>query len=143
MPSITVRQRFNQPVEQVFAAFNTHAKLNALFWPLQVVRVKDAADSHNPDGVGSVRRMGFGLLKPVAEKITAYQANQLIEYTLVGAAPVRNHLGRMTFTADGHGSFVDYYIELDSPIPLVAPATLMGLQLALRTGLARMARTFK
>ena len=38
------------------------ARINLLttgaFAPLQVVRVKDSADSKRPDGLGSVRRMG-------------------------------------------------------------------------------------
>ena len=84
MPEINVRQRFNQSPEQVFAALSTHASLNKLFWPVQVVRTKDATDPQNPDGVGSIRQMGFGPIKPLAEKITAFEPNQMIEYILLG-----------------------------------------------------------
>lgn len=141
MPEINVRQRFNQSPEQVFAALSTHASLNKLFWPVQVVRTKDATDPQNPDGVGSIRQMGFGPMKPLAEKITAFEPNQMIEYILLGKSPIRDHLGRLTFTADGQGTLVDYHIELDSSIPLLAPVVLTGLQVVIRTGLSRMART--
>jgi hypothetical protein len=46
----------------------------------------------------------------------------------------------MTFTPDGAGTIVDYYIELDSAVPLLAPVVLSSLQIALRVGLARLAR---
>jgi uncharacterized protein YndB with AHSA1/START domain len=141
MPEINVRQRFNQSPDQVFAALGTHASLNQLFWPIQVVRTTDATDPACPDGVGSVRRMGFGPIKPLAEKITAYQPNQMIEYILLGKSPVRNHIGRMTFTPDGNGTLVHYHIALDSPFPLLAPLVLTSLQQVIRIGLARMART--
>lgn len=140
MRSIRVRQRFNQPTEQVFALFDTHDKLNRLFWPLQVVRTQDAADPQQLDGVGSVRHMGLGPIKPIAEQITAIETNRLIEYKLISKTPVKNHLGRMTFTPDGAGTIVDYYIELDSAVPLLAPVILSSLQIALRVGLARLAR---
>ena len=141
MHSMNVRQRFSQSPEQVFALFDTHAKLNRLFWPLQVVRSQDASDPHCPDGVGSVRRMGIGLLKPIAEQITAFEPHYRIEYTLISKTPINNHLGRLTFTPDGHGTIVDYYIELDSAVPFLAPIVLGTLQTALRVGLARLART--
>lgn len=141
MAQINVRQRFNQSPERVFAVLGTHVGLNQLFWPMQVVRSTDATDPKYPDGVGSVRRMGFGPIKPVTEKITAYEPNRMVEYTLVGKAPVRHHVGRMTFTPDGNGTVVHYHIALDSAVPLLAPALLAGLQRVIQTGLARMART--
>ncbi|MEC7118420.1 MAG: SRPBCC family protein [Pseudomonadota bacterium] len=140
MPEINVRQRFNQPPEQVFAALGTHQGLNQLFWPIQVQRVRDATDPQHPDGVGSVRKMGLGWIKPLAEQITAYEPNALVEYTVIGRAPIKHHLGRLTFTADGQGTLVDYHISLESDLPFVAPTVLNGLQLAIRLGLARMAR---
>jgi uncharacterized protein YndB with AHSA1/START domain len=141
MPEINVRQRFNQAPEQVFAALGTHASLNQLFWPIQVVRTVDARDPAHLDGVGSIRRMGFGPIKPLAEQITAYQPHQMIEYILLGKSPVRDHIGRMTFTPDGNGTVVHYHISLNSAVPLVAPIVLSSLQWVIRIGLARMART--
>lgn len=141
MPSMNVRQRFSQSPEQVFALFDTHAKLNRLFWPLQVERSRDSSDPQRVDGVGSVRQMGLGPIKPVAEQITALEPNRLIEYKLISKTPIKNHLGRLTFTPDGAGTIVDYYIELESAIPLLAPVVLTTLQTALRVGMARLART--
>lgn len=141
MPEINVRQRFNQSPKQVFAALSTHASLNQLFWPVQVVRSRDAADPQNLDGVGSVRKIGFGPIKPLTEQIVSFEPNQMIEYKIIGQTPVKDHLGRLTFMPDGQGTLVDYHIELDSDIPLLAPAILAGLQFVIRTGLSRMART--
>jgi len=61
---ITVKKEFNAPIGDVFNLLSKHATYNTAFAPLQVIRVKDSADSKRPDGLGSIRRMGFGPIKP-------------------------------------------------------------------------------
>ena len=80
MNSIQIKKEFNAPVDQVFNLLSKHATYNIAFAPIQVVRVKDSADPERPDGVGSVRRMGFGPIKPLQEQITLLEPNQRIEY---------------------------------------------------------------
>ncbi len=67
---ITIQKEFNAPLSDVFNLLSKHATYNKAFAPLQVVRVKDSVDPERPDGVGSVRRMGFGTIKPLKEEIT-------------------------------------------------------------------------
>lgn len=140
MPRFLIQQYFDAPVEQVFSRFDTHAKLNKLFAPMQVERVRDAADADHPDGVGSVRHMGFGAIKPLAEQITAYEPNQRIEYKIINNPLIRHHRGEMRFTPKDSGTMVSYAIELDSRIPLASHVVLAVLKKALTDGLARMAR---
>jgi len=54
---ITVKKEFNAPLDDVFNLLSKHSTYNTAFAPLQVVRIKDSADSKRPDGLGSVRRM--------------------------------------------------------------------------------------
>ena len=69
MNSIQVKQEFNAPVEQVFDLLSKHATYNVAFAPIQVVRVKDSTAPERPDGLGSIRRMGLGPIKPIQEQI--------------------------------------------------------------------------
>lgn len=140
MPQILISQYFDAPIEQVFARFDTHAKLNQLFAPLQVERVQTATEGSHPDGVGSVRHMGEGPFKPVAEQITAFELNQRIEYKLINNPLIRHHRGEMRFTPKDAGTLVSYTIELEGRIPFSASVMLAVLKKALTDGLARMAR---
>ena len=68
MNSIQVKKEFNAPIDQVFDLLSKHSTYNVAFAPIQVVRVKDAADperhgaadvSHHgadPSGGGRFRR---------------------------------------------------------------------------------------
>ena len=47
------------------------------------MRSKDSADPQRPDGVGSVRRMGYGPVKPLQEEITLLEENKRIEYKII------------------------------------------------------------
>ncbi len=65
-----------------------------------MVRVKDSADPERPDGLGSVRRMGFGPIKPLQEQITLMNVNERIEYKIIKNPLIKHHLGIIEFEAD-------------------------------------------
>lgn len=140
MAKITVQQKFKQAPQQVFEAFSKHSIYNDAFWPVQVVRVKDSADAQNPDGLGSVRQMGFGPVKPIKEQIITLEPNQLIEYKLIGNPLIKHHVGRLKFTSIDEGTLLTYEIELTGKLPLMALPVLAGLKVAIRIGLAKIAR---
>ena len=83
MHAIQIKKEFNAPVAQVFELLSKHATYNIAFAPMQVVRIKDSTDPERPDGVGSVRRMGIGPIKPLQEQITLLEPNQRIEYKII------------------------------------------------------------
>ena len=95
--AITVTREFNAPVAEVFNLLSKHATFNTAFAPVQVVRVKDSTDPQRPDGLGSVRRLGFGPVKPLQEEITLVQENQRIEYKIINNPLVKHHLGQIDF----------------------------------------------
>lgn len=140
MAKITVQQKFKQSPEQVFEAFSKHSIYNDAFWPVQVERIKDAADPHNPDGLGSVRQMGFGPVKPIKEQITTLEPNQLIEYKLIGNPLIKHHIGRLKFTSVDGGTLLTYEIELTGKLPLMSLPILAGLKVVIGVGLAKIAR---
>lgn len=142
MKSIQVKKEFNAPVEQVFELLSKHSTYNVAFAPIQVVRVKDSADPERPDGVGSVRRMGFGPVKPLQEQITLLEPNQRIEYKIIKNPLVKHHLGVIQFEAiDAGRTLVTYTIELQARAPFVSQLILAQLKSAIKIGFSKLAKT--
>lgn len=142
MKSIQVKKEFNAPIEKVFELLSKHATYNVAFAPIQVVRVKDSADPECPDGVGSVRRMGFGPIKPLQEQITLLEPNQRIEYKIIKNPLVKHHLGIIQFEAlDANRTLVTYTIELQARAPFVSQLILAQLQSAIKIGFSKLAKT--
>ncbi len=139
MAVIKITQHFDAAPEKVFAFLGKHTNLSKVFAPAQVVRTRDAADASQPDGLGSVRRIGWGPIKPIQEEITAFEPSQRVEYRIIGRSPIKNHRGEMRFSPANGGTRLDYTIELDSDIPLLATVVSNGLELVIRNGLKKLA----
>ncbi|HSW13694.1 MAG TPA: SRPBCC family protein [Solimonas sp.] len=115
MPKHEVRlsARVNAPVEKVFAFFADHEKFTSLFGS-RCSRIRDGQG--DPNGLGSVRRLGSGLLS-FDETIVAFVPNQQIDYQVTRGSPIKNHLGQIRFHSDGDGTAIDYVIRFDVKIP--------------------------
>ncbi|MGF2683799.1 SRPBCC family protein [Acinetobacter johnsonii] len=121
MNNIQIKKEFNAPVEQVFDLLSKHSTYNVAFAPVQVVRVKDSADPERPDGLGSIRRMGFGPIKPLQEQITLMNVNERIEYKIIKNPLIKHHLGIIEFEPiDSNKTLVTYTIELQARAPFVS-----------------------
>lgn len=139
---ITIKQKFNLPVTDVFDFLSKHASYNKVFWPIQVVRTKDSTDPQRPDGLGSQRKMGVGPIKPITEEITLVEENRAIEYQLINNPLIRHHLGRLEFKPlSEKSSLVTYTIELDGKLPLSSFIILSQLKVAITLGLAKAAKS--
>ncbi|WP_445115854.1 SRPBCC family protein [Acinetobacter sp. WZC-1] len=142
MNTIQITTEFNAPIDQVFELLSKHASYNVAFAPIQVVRVTDAADPEHPDGLGSVRRMGFGPVKPLMEQITRFEVNQRIEYQLINNPFIRHHIGIIEFQALApKKTLVSYTIELQAKVPFVSQLILAQLKLAIKLGLSKLAKS--
>lgn len=142
MNSIKVKQEFNAPIDQVFDLLSKHSTYNIAFSPVQVVRVKDSADPERPDGLGSIRRMGFGPIKPVQEQITLLDVNKRIEYKLINNPLIKHHIGILEFTELAQNKTrVDYTIELQARAPFVSKLILAQLKLAITLGFKKLAKS--
>lgn len=124
-----------RPVHELFAELSDHERLSRVLG-VPVRRVRDGEG--DPNGVGSVRRMGLGLLR-LEETVTAIEPQRSIEYRITrGAGPVRNHRGRLEFASVGTGSRVTWTIDYDS-LPIVGGALRRLLSRALERGLGKLA----
>ena len=142
MHAIQIKKEFNAPVAQVFELLSKHATYNIAFAPMQVVRIKDSTDPERPDGVGSVRRMGIGPIKPLQEQITVLEPNQRIEYKIIKNPLIKHHLGTLEFqqVADNK-TLVTYRIELHVRVPFVSKIILAQLKTAIKIGLSKLAKS--
>ncbi|MDM1754918.1 SRPBCC family protein [Acinetobacter towneri] len=142
MHAIQIKKEFNAPVAQVFELLSKHATYNIAFAPMQVVRIKDSTDPERSDGVGSVRRMGIGPIKPLQEQITLIEQNKRIEYKIIKNPLIKHHLGTLEFqqVADNK-TLVTYRIELQVRVPFVSKVILAQLKTAIKIGLSKLAKS--
>lgn len=142
MNSIQVKQEFNTSIDQIFELLSKHATYNQVFAPIQVIRIKDSADPQRPDGVGSVRKMGVGPIKPLQEQITLLEVNERIEYKIIKNPLIKHHLGIIEFKAiDANKTLVTYTIELQARAPFVSKLILAQLKHAITLGFKKLAKT--
>lgn len=142
MNSITINQEFNSSIESIFELLSKHATYNQVFAPIQVVRIKDSSDPQRPDGVGSVRKMGVGPIKPIQEQITVLEVNQRIEYKIIKNPLIKHHLGVIEFKSiASNKTLVTYTIELQARAPFVSKLILAQLKLAITLGFKKLAKT--
>ena len=140
--AIIIKKEFNAPISEIFDLLSKHATYNQAFAPLQVVRVKDSTDPQRPDGTGSVRRIGFGPVKPLQEEITLVQENQRIEYKIINNPLIKHHIGIIEFTEiAANKTRVDYTIELQARAPFVSKLILAQLKLAITLGFKKLAKS--
>lgn len=132
---IEVTQEFRKPVEQVFAYLADHNNLSSLFG-VPVKRIQDGYDE--PNGVGSVRALGFGPLA-TEETVTGVVPNESIDYEITrNGGPILNHQGRIEFEKTSRGSRVTWHIRFDS-FPVIGAGVKKVLELGVTRGLRKLA----
>ncbi len=142
MNAIQVKKEFPAPLSQVFDLLSKHATYNVAFAPIQVERIQDSTDPERPDGLGSVRSLGFGPIKPLKEKITLLEPNSRIEYKIIKNPLVKHHLGIIEFKALGEDkTLVTYTIELQARAPFVSKLILAQLKAGIKLGFAKLAKS--
>ncbi|WP_152206234.1 SRPBCC family protein [Marinobacter changyiensis] len=133
--TIQIEDTFDVSQDRVFALFSDHKRFGDLLGA-PVKRIKDS-DQADPNGLGSVRKIGFGLLA-LEETVTGFEPDSLIEYTITSLSPIRNHQGRIRFseTSDGQ-TRIDYTISFEEIIPFTGALIHSTLEKGLRRGIKR------
>ena len=133
---------FDAPLEQVFNELSDHEKMGKIL-SAKVKRVKDGTG--NVNGVGSVRRITPAPLADFEETVTAFEPNQLIEYTVTKGSPIKNHLGRMVFSEHNGKTHLHYTIQFDMKlgIPLAGLLLKTILEKVILGGLHKLAKSYR
>lgn len=135
---IKIVHEFSFSVQKLFAYLEEHENLKTLFKPARIVRLRNGDTSRN--GVGSVRSLRILLAPPFEETVTAYKENELIEYRITKGSPLRNHKGVMRFSSFPGGSRLNYTIEFEGKLPLIAFFVKIGLERSIRKGLTQIGK---
>ncbi len=126
--------RFNEtiaaPVTAVFEFLSIHENFAALFGS-RCLRIRAGDDPSEPNGLGSIRRIGPGSLS-FDEKIVGFERPTRLAYTIVRGGPLKNHLGTIHLKETGRGTELDYLIRFDGKFPGAAALVQRALGLAWR-----------
>jgi hypothetical protein len=120
--TVSFSEHFKATPAQVFPYFANHATFGAMAGgPVAaklkfIRRIRLGENLKQPDGVGSVRRIGYGPLG-FEETVRTSEPGKLIEYFISKGSPLKNHFGRIEFHADGKGTRVDYTITFEPKVP--------------------------
>lgn len=110
-------------------------------WPGAMKVLEPGDDPAEPMGLGMVR-----LVKPpgsaaLEERIVTHDRPNLIEYTVINDAPIRNHLGRLELTPTTQGTRLDYTISFDYKPAFLGPVAATVLRTTWATRGRRRLRT--
>ena len=135
MYTIEINETFNVPRKKVFALFADHQRFGKMLGA-PVKRIKDS-DQADPNGLGSVRKIGIGPLT-LEETVLNFEPDTLIEYAITSMSPIKNHLGRIRFseTPDGQTQ-LNYTITFEDIVPFSGKVVSVALEQGLRRGIKR------
>lgn len=80
-----------------------------------------------PNGVGAQYLIGKGGIG-IVEETTKLVPGELMEYKIVKGAPVKRHVGTITFADANGGTLVSYTMESEPSLPVPAKVVEWGLE---------------
>ncbi|MEV0034042.1 SRPBCC family protein [Nocardia sp. NPDC050793] len=125
MATSTVDVVIAAPRDAVYKFFTERDGINAHL-PLVQFTLKKPG-SPTPEGVGAqyvVGRGGVGIV----EETTKLVPGERMEYKIVKGAPVKRHVGIVTFSDADGGTLVSYTMESEPSLPVPAKAVEAGLR---------------
>lgn len=118
-------ETIHAPIDHVFDFLADHQNFAALFGG-SCTRLRVGDDPAHANGVGSVRRIGPGLLS-FDERIVVFEHPTRIDYTIIRGGPLKNHLGSIQLRSVGNDTALDYVIRFDGKLPGLGTATARAL----------------
>ncbi|MEU4344960.1 SRPBCC family protein [Nocardia sp. NPDC023852] len=124
MASTTVDAVIAAPRDVVYRLFADRESISP-FLPVQVKLTKPGLTER--EGVGAQHMFGLGPLG-ITEEITKLVPGERMEYKIVKGAPVKRHVGIVTFADTDNGTLVSYTMESDPKLPVPAKVLEFGLK---------------
>ncbi|MEV6432349.1 SRPBCC family protein [Nocardia sp. NPDC051463] len=124
MASTTVDAVIEAPREVVYRLFAERESISP-YLPVQVKLTKPGLTER--EGVGAQHLIGVGPLG-VTEEITKLVPGERMEYKIVKGAPVKRHVGVVTFTDADNGTLVSYTMESEPSLPVPSKILELGLR---------------
>ncbi|MET9489438.1 SRPBCC family protein [Nocardia sp. NPDC006630] len=124
MASTTVDTVLSAPRDVVYKLFSDRDALNS-YLPVQISLVKPGVGS--PSGVGAQYKIGLAGLG-ITEETTELVPGERMVYRVIKGAPVKRHVGTITFADAPGGTRVVYTMESEPSLPVPAKALEVGLK---------------
>jgi uncharacterized protein YndB with AHSA1/START domain len=124
MASTTVDAIIAAPRDVVYRLFAERESISP-YLPLQIKLTKPGLTER--EGVGAQHLIGVGPVG-VTEEITKLVPGERMEYKIVKGAPVKRHVGIVTFTDVDNGTLVSYTMESEPKLPVPAKVLEFGLR---------------
>ncbi|WP_280236815.1 SRPBCC family protein [Nocardia cyriacigeorgica] len=124
MASTTVDTVIAAPREVVYRLFADRESMSP-YLPIQVKLVTPGTTER--EGVGAQHQLGIGPVG-ITEEITQLVPGERMEYKVVKGAPVKRHVGIVTFADTEGGTRVTYTMESDPTLPVPAKVLEAGLR---------------
>ncbi|QIS03084.1 SRPBCC family protein [Nocardia brasiliensis] len=124
MASTTVDAVIAAPREVVYRLFADRESVSP-YLPINIKLTKPGLTER--EGVGAQHLLGVGPLG-VTEEITKLVPGERMEYKIVKGAPVKRHVGVITFADSGTGTLVSYTMESEPSLPVPAKVLEFGLK---------------
>lgn len=115
MPSFELERRIEASVNTVWDVLTDHRAY--VRWAGVDESVLEREGMPDPNGVGAVRRVRKSVAV-IREEIVASEMPKTFSYTLVGGAPVRDHLAVVTLIEQGSATLVRWKVRFEPKIPL-------------------------
>lgn len=133
---IEIREEIPAERDRVFALFADHGRFGRMLG-VPVKRVRDS-DGDDPNGVGSVRRIGIAGPLAFEETIMRFEPDEAIDYAVTSRTLIRNHQGSIRFADSGNGStHIHYSIQFDEVVPLTGRVIRAALETGIHKGIRR------
>ncbi|ASF08554.1 hypothetical protein NBRGN_099_00550 [Nocardia brasiliensis NBRC 14402] len=124
MASTTVDAVIAAPREVVYRLFADRESVSP-YLPINIKLTKPGLTER--EGVGAQHLLGVGPLG-VTEEITKLVPGERMEYKIVKGAPVKRHVGVITFADADKGTLVSYTMESEPSLPVPAKVLEFGLK---------------
>ncbi|MEV0360913.1 SRPBCC family protein [Nocardia sp. NPDC050697] len=124
MASTTVDAVVAAPRDVVYRTFANRESLSP---HLAVNITLKRPGSTEREGVGAQHLIGVGGVG-ITEEITELVPNERMAYKVVAGAPVKRHIGVVTFADTDGGTLVSYTMESEPKLPLPGKVLELGLR---------------
>lgn len=139
MENVEVVKTIEAPLEQVWSRYTDHASWTRWAGLGKVRLAKEGVPP--PNGVGCVRVFTASGLH---EEVTRFDAPRRMTYRIVkGIVPIKDHLGDVTFEADGNGTRIVWRCQFNSRIPGLGGLFRRFITGIFRRGLDGLEKTFR
>jgi uncharacterized protein YndB with AHSA1/START domain len=137
MADFTLRRVIAAPAEVVFETITDHRRYPE-FTPIRRAELEREGQPE-PNGSGAIRALHVAG-PPIREEVLEFERPRRFVYRLLSGLPVRDHVGTVTLLPVDDGTEMAYRIETTPTLPLIGPALVTTLRLAIAALMAGVAR---